>query len=123
MERRMTTTSTQLYNWGKQLLGKDFVGVFPLDRLPPLSILKSGHCFIVNTQPHHLAGEHWIAVKVNQFTIQVFDPLGAAAYPHSLVNYLHKDGQRRHVVYNNKHVQDPKSKTCGYHCMEWLLKK
>ena len=114
----MTTSSLQLYNWGKKYFGDNFVGVFPLNRLPPINTLKAGKSFIVNTQPDFLAGQHWLAVRVAQYTIHVFDPLGSANYPHLLVSHLHK-GPRK-VVYNTIRVQKPDSSKCGIHCLEWL---
>ena len=114
----MTTTSHQLYVWGKRFLGDNFVGVFPIDRLPPLSTLKTGHSFIVNNQPSSLDGQHWLAVKIERYAVQVFDPLGPANYPNSLISYLHTG--MRTVKYSRKRVQDPNSNECGLHCLIWL---
>jgi len=114
----MATTSVQLLRWGRQLFGDNFVGVFPLNHIPPMCTLKAGNCFIVNTQPEPLSGQHWLAVRVAQFTIHVFDPLGPANYPSALVSHLHR-GSRK-IVYNTRRVQHPTSNKCGYHCLEWL---
>ena len=106
----------ELWKAGNCLIG-GFVGVFPLDKIPPVSSLKQGNSFIVNTQTHNLPGEHWIAVYEDQFTIRVFDPMSLYYRPF-LVSYLH-NGQRR-VVYNRVLVQDPYTPTCGQHCLLWL---
>lgn len=103
-------------------MGSRFVGVFPLNKLPPLSTLVSGNALILNTHTANLPGQHWIAVYVKPRELQVFDPLGATSYPHSLVAYLHMDPKRR-VVYNRAIVQSPLAKDCGQHCLHWLKSK
>lgn len=95
----------------------NFIGVFPLDRLP-LSIKNMQGSMIVNTQTHKLPGLHWIAVYMGKFIIDVFDPLGCS-YPPTLINHLHKDNDRS-VRYNSKMIQNPFKPTCGQHCIRWL---
>ena len=73
---------------------KKFIGVYPLDRLPPLCDLPQDCSFIVNTHTHNLSGEHWLAVKINMTKINVFDPMGMY-YPPKLVVYLHRS--RKHI--------------------------
>ena len=114
----MTTTSLQLYSWGKHYLGDNFVGVFPLNRIPLMSTLKAGNTFIVNTQPDYLSGQHWIAVRVAEYTIHIFDPLGSANYPHRLVSHLHRSMKK--VVYDGRRIQHPSESNCGIHCLRWL---
>lgn len=118
----MTTTTHDLLEHGRKLMGADFVGVFPMDKLPPLSTLTAGQAFIVNTDTSNLPGRHWIAVYVKQYVIEVFDPFGATAYPHLLVNHLHMDSRRRRVAYNRMAIQEPTSKLCGQHCLAWIGK-
>ena len=42
-----------------QIASKDFLGVFPRDKLP--NRLKYPCSFIVNTDPSNLSGQHWLA--------------------------------------------------------------
>ena len=54
----------------------NFVGVFPLDKLPP-HLSKGDGSFIVNSDTHNLPGEHWFAVSYkNGGIVKAFDPLG-----------------------------------------------
>ena len=115
----MTTTTNDLWIVGRRMLGSTFIGVFPLDRLPPLSSIASYSSFIVNTQPANLPGMHWLAVFASPSLTYVFDPLGAYNYPHHLVDYLHRDSKRR-VVYNTRVIQNPQTSLCGQHCLQWL---
>lgn len=91
---------------------KNFVGVFPLDRLP--SILPANAKFIVNTHSSNLPGEHWIAVDITKRA--AFDPLGIH-YPHLLYTYLVKRG----ILYFNRFaLQSPLSQACGAFCIYFL---
>ena len=115
----MTITTQDLEKMGKEMIGNMFLGVFPVDKIPPLSCIANHSGFIVNTQSSDLPGQHWIAVKVGMKNIYVFDPLGAAGYPTPLVNYLHSDMKRK-VVYNRRGIQHPLEQNCGYHCIRWV---
>ena len=53
------TYSDEVNKVGKQLLGKDFVGVFASDQIPRL---KNKQCCVLNLDKSHEAGSHWIAV-------------------------------------------------------------
>ena len=103
--------TTELEILGNTLLD-DFIGVFPLDRLPTIK-----GSFIINTHTHKLPGEHWIAVKVRMHNIYVFDPMGMY-YPSKLVSHLHRS--RKHVVYNKSPIQNLNTRTCGQLCIVWL---
>lgn len=97
----------------------DFVGVFPLNKLPPHLPHGSGS-FIVNSDTHNLPGEHWLAVSYkNGGIVKAFDPLGFF-YPLGLVNYLAKRFPRKTIQYNWKSYQKLSEKTCGEHCLRWL---
>lgn len=115
----MTTTTHELWERGRKIMGSDFVGVFPLDKLPQLSTLTAGKALIVNTDSSNLPGRHWIAVYVKPHVLEVFDPFGAIAYPHLLIARLHMDPRRR-VAYNRMGIQEPTSKACGQHCLRWI---
>lgn len=75
---------------------------------------------IVNTQPHNLPGQHWIAIYITNTTVKVFDPLGQV-YPSFLVNEILKT--RKHVTFNRVMYQNPLSTTCAQHCIAWLHKQ
>ena len=109
----------ELIQGAKRLKLENFIGVFPLNRLPPsLSIYPKPLCFIVNTDTGNLPGRHWIAVSyANGGIVRAFDPLGVF-YPDLLSNYLAKRG--RHVIFNRTTYQDPSRQTCGQHCLLWL---
>ncbi len=106
----------QLLYLGEKYIN-NFIGVFPLNELPP--ILKAPCNFIVNTDTGNLPGTHWIAVRCKKYGISyVFDPLGFN-YPSLLCYYISRRSLRVH--YNRKSFQNPLNTTCGQHCILWLL--
>lgn len=59
--KRTFTDSQELLQFGKKYIGKKFIGVFPYDMIP-LNRFKIGTCMIINTDPHNMPGEHWVAI-------------------------------------------------------------
>ena len=116
--------TSELMRYAKTMRIKNFIGVFPLNKLPkhlPTATSKP-FCFIVNTDTHNLPGQHWIAVSYEKGGIvRAFDPLGAL-YPPLLSQYLARHvgicGGR--VIFNSVMYQNPTKKTCGQHCLRWL---
>lgn len=109
----------QLNEMGKRYFGSDFLGAFPLDKLPRM--VQPGNKFIVNTQSANLPGEHWLAVSYKSSGIvYAFDPLGMY-YPTHFVNYLFCCcvGCAR-VKFNRVTYQNPFTNTCGLHCILFL---
>ena len=108
--------SNDIVKAAKQLNLENFIGVFPLNRLPnSLKPYAKPLCFIVNTDTMNLPGQHWIAVSYSKCGIAyAFDPLGMF-YPHVLTSYLTKRARR--VIFNHVTYQDPSQRTCGQHCL------
>ena len=97
-----------------KLLGDEFKGVYPLERLP--NFLPSGS-YVVNSHSSNLPGEHWLAIRVTPEIIRIFDPLGMYYPP--LVQKL--ELMRQPVEYNNVQYQDPLTFYCGHYCISWLV--
>lgn len=51
-----------LMSYGKKHFGKKFLGVFGRDMIPDLASVQPGECCIVNNEPSHMGGEHWLAL-------------------------------------------------------------
>jgi len=96
----------------------NFVGVFPLDKLPHR--LKAPSNLIVNTHTENLEGEHWLAISYQKGgVVFAFDPLGFF-YPYLLRKYLSRLGARR-IHYNKIPYQKISEMTCGLYCIAWLI--
>ncbi len=109
----------EIIKWGKKYI-PNFIGVFPVNKLPTHLISPSS--FIVNTDTHNLPGKHWLAVSYNKNKkIYVFDPFGLF-YPYLLRHYLHKLPHRGTIYYNNNvMLQNIDETNCGWYCLAWLM--
>ena len=97
----------------------NFVGVYPLDKMPQLMHTPAN--FIVNTHTHDLPGEHWIAVSYRTGGIVfAFDPFGAF-YPKRLQNYLVNVLLSKSITYNKLQYQGIFERNCGHYCVAWLI--
>ena len=97
---------------------KHFVGVFPLNKLPPH--IDPVSRLIINTDSHNLGGRHWIALSFESGGIVLaFDPFGWY-YPPLLINKLHKNPAIKRIMYNHTMFQSPTEKTCGLYCLQFL---
>ena len=99
-----------LENYVKQ--PTQFLGVFPKDRLPPFRPLT---CFVANTDPECMPGQHWVAFLVDARRIEYFD-----SYGESPALYGFNVDASRVLSYP---VQALDSDTCGDHCMHYLISR
>jgi len=104
----------EVYKSGKKLLGSNFIGVFPLDKLPRQ--LKRG-AYVINTDPAHRPGQHWIAVNISKSEINVFEPYGFY-YPKYLTNRLRATGLP--IKFNKTQCQNLLTTNCGPLCLLYL---
>lgn len=110
--------SHNVQKFGKKYV-PNFVGVFPLNKLP--QALRAPSNFIVNTDTHNLPGEHWLAVSYQKDGIvHVFDSFGFF-YPNILRIYLNKLRRTGPVKYNRVHFQRINEQTCALYCIAWLI--
>ena len=98
---------------------KHFIGTFAADQCPKK--LKPDTCFVTNTDPHQLPGEHWVAVYIERDrNVYYFDPYGIP--PVSIYHReLLKKSSDGHGSYNKKQVQNIYSATCGEHCVSFII--
>lgn len=71
-----TTFMSDLHKAGKQILGKDFIGVFASDQIPSF---ERGKYAILNLDNSSEPGSHWIAVAKHKDNIIVYDSFGRPA--------------------------------------------
>ena len=96
-----------------------FIGTFAANQCPKTPTPNT--CFISNTDPHYLPGQHWIAMYVkNDGNIYYFDPYGIRPITIYHTDFLKKssDGSG---TYNRKQVQQLQSTTCGIHCINFII--
>jgi len=106
--------SIEVYKSGKTLLGSKFIGVYPLDKLPkPLTV----GAYIINTDPAHRPGQHWIAVNITRSQVDVFEPFGFY-YPKYLIDKLDETGLP--IKFNKTQCQNLLTTNCGPLCLLYL---
>ena len=99
-----------------------FKGVFPAD-LHCLPVIQEYPCGIIsNTDPHYLAGQHWIVMYFNaNKVVEYFDSYGRKPFIESHILYMNMNSNK--IIYNNKQVQSIFSTTCGEHCIYYMIQK
>jgi len=103
----------------KKLKVKSFEGVFPCNLLPHK--LKRGASLIVNTDPSHLPGSHYVALYQTKEKLLYFDPL---CMPQDHFSDLSENLKRRQMKTHpvlKKPVQDVESRFCSFFCVDFIL--
>lgn len=102
----------------KQHLQKYFLGVFASDELPYLKLKKRKCCFIANTQPRGLPGEHWVAFWLEnnqQPRKEYFDPFGLPPNVTSFKEFLYPK-----FTYSKRFLQNAFTNICGLYAIHFL---
>lgn len=104
---------------GEGVKSRNFLGVFPINKIPRIKMKNNSLHFAVNNQTANLPGQHWIAVSVfRNNSAYVFDPL-ALPPPQLLINELRKRGIVK-IIYNKVQVQALGSTNCGELVQQYL---
>lgn len=91
-----------------------FLGCFPCDLLPSPVGLNKPSTLIVNLDPHHLKGSHWVAIYAdNQQKAIYFDSLALPIKP-VIAKFFH---EFNHVVKNSHPFQSVFSNACAHYCI------
>jgi hypothetical protein len=97
---------------------KNFIGVFPRDRLPkkvnwPMSL-------VVNTDKADEPGTHWIAIIIDKNGFgEYFDSYGLPPMHHEIVKFLKNN--TNNYFYNKKLIQCLTCITCGHYCIAYII--
>lgn len=102
---------------------KSFLDVYPSDLLPKRYLAQRPVGLVVNTHPHHLPGEHWIAIYLPpEGPGEFFDSYGTAPddprLPKTIAKFL--EHQAEETVFQQNQLQHPRAVTCGHHCVFFL---
>ena len=88
----------------------NFIGCFPLDRLPSLQQRKTAS-LIVNTDISMGSGNHWLALVLLEDECFYFDSFGLPILEEALIKYLEPYYSK--VTYSNVCIQHVESNKCG----------
>lgn len=104
------TTTAQLEQTGKKLLGSKFAGVYASNKIP-----KSFTSVIVNLDKEGEPGSHWLAMaRCSSGTVLVYDSFGRPTAKIIKLNFPNKatDPDREQMF---------KETNCGQRSLAWLL--
>lgn len=96
---------------GQQLIGKKYVGTFPIDRVP---LSGTDKYMIVNADKSGLPGSHWLGVYLKGDTVFVYDSF--ARKSKKLLKPLHdkaKKYKKKIIDINAKSDQKNHTEICG----------
>ena len=88
---------------------KSFMGCFPSDKIPPICSFPA--TMIINTADSSSAGEHWVALYMEEKLCLYFDSFGLPVLESDIRNFLSR--YYSNYVYNKIAIQDVTSKACG----------
>lgn len=98
-----------------------FGGVYASDSLP--SQIKHSTAFIINLDPSHLRGSHWIGIffaeKSKKKTAYYFDSYGLPPSDENILRFLKQNSSN--LFYNRICFQDDYTTTCGYFTLYFLF--
>jgi len=97
----------------KRMCAKDFDGVFSADTLP-----EKPHLLVVNTDPAHRPGRHWVCMYVENGYGEYFDSFGRPPTA-NFERYLN-----RHCsswTFNRRQLQSVISRFCGHYCIYYCM--
>lgn len=90
-----------------QIIHKNFLGTFPLDKIPKDIPLR--HFAIVNTAFHDHPGKHWFVLyQGDEMILQYFDCLGSNEAIKKKLRHF------KEIECNSNALMRSKSKYCGY---------
>lgn len=102
-----------------------FKGCLSCDQLPDYNSIKYPTAFILNLDPQHLEGSHWVAIYAEgkEKPINYFDSLTLfnTQKPKNgcIINKFLK--QFPQILRNCKPYQSPLAKTCAHHCICFIF--
>ena len=100
-----------------------FVGVFSQDQLTDLKFVENQFC-IINLDFAHETGSHWIGLKFNKKSIEIYDSLGLTSdgwfkKPYFLLRFLLRF-KKSHRIFITPHLQHSLSFLCGFYLLYFL---
>ena len=106
-----------------KLLSKDrnlnFLGVYPLDKIPKHINTAKPVCLIFNSDKSSQKGEHWISMVFTGRDCVYLDPLGVAPFD-PVVGIIRRHSDR--CIFNKDLIQNPVGSMCGYYAMYFCKK-
>ena len=92
----------------------NFLGVFPLDRIPKKINTRKPVCLIFNSDESDRQGQHWIPLIFTNGICVYIDSLGISPFqPVTSIIRNHSDS----CVFNKNLIQNPVGRLCGFYAI------
>ena len=95
----------------------NYLGTFPLDRLPDLP-KKFPKSIIINTDQSNKPGDHWIAIVLTEKHAYYFDSFGLGIVDQQIRQFLLP--RYSSIIFNSLCIQHILSDKCGYYCIYFV---
>jgi hypothetical protein len=96
---------------------RNFVGVFPRDKIPNVSQRPCG--LIINIDKSDEPGSHWVAIYLDGAMGEYFDSFGRMPEHTEIIHFLRLQCPGG-IRYNSIELQSRSSIVCGHHCIFYL---
>ena len=99
----------------------NFIGVFACDQLPSETTLSRPLALVVNTDPSHRGGRHWLAIYIDRNnTGSFFDSFGnpPERFSDTIVKFLRENCTM--IRHQTLQLQSKCSAVCGQYCIFFL---
>ena len=94
---------------------KQFLGCFPIDKIPNL---QKNESIIINSDEHNEEGTHWMGLKITSKNVCLFFDSFGEPPNIRIINSLSK--KFRKLVYNSIQIQSVFSNKCGEFSMQFI---
>ena len=103
----------------------NFLGCFAQDELCNLYIKSFPIFLIVNFDFSYSKGTHWVALRIDNKNLEIWDPLGFntvrwPSFPFLLLDFIHKYSQKRKILLCDE-IQPNNSTLCGFYCIFFIM--
>ena len=95
----------------------NYLGTFPLDRLPELPY-KFPKSIIINTDQSNKPGDHWIAIILTEKHAYYFDSFGLGIVDQQIQQFLLP--RYSSIIFSSLCIQHILSDKCGYYCIYFV---
>jgi hypothetical protein len=117
---RVGMSNHELENLCRQIVGKQFIGVYPCDAHPNPHSVPKDFCIVFNLSHQYDTGTHFIAVLRLMNKIIYFDSFGKPCSNIHIQMFLNCLKPSAKIVHNRKQLQHEKSIYCGIFCLAFL---
>ena len=114
--KKMNTSQIDAILSSKCDLSTKYAGTFACDHLP--RAVDKPAALVVNTDPAHMPGTHWVCIYIENDRGEYFDSYGLPPTGDYFTNFLRNNCKK--WIWNKKQLQSLDSTVCGQWCISFL---